>query len=107
MEAVSHAGRALGILANYGLVITAKNQVTSKLLDNTSEGAMIYIMNGIEESQHLIGTVICGVAGIKSDVSISINCNVLAPSQLVPRHLETGIHKEEGIALQEAKNLAI
>ncbi|KAF9129165.1 hypothetical protein BGX30_014054 [Mortierella sp. GBA39] len=33
--------------------------------------------------------------------------NVLAPSQLVPRHLETGVHKEEGIALQEAKNLAI
>ncbi|KAF9129164.1 hypothetical protein BGX30_014053 [Mortierella sp. GBA39] len=79
MEAVSHAGRALGILTNYGLVIATENKVTSKLLDKTSEGAKVYIMNGIEESQYLIGTVICGVAGIKSDVNISINCVHITP----------------------------
>lgn len=33
MEAISHAGTSLGILANDGLVLAAEKKVTSKLLD--------------------------------------------------------------------------
>jgi 20S proteasome subunit alpha 3 len=38
MEAISHAGAALGILASNGVVLAAEKLVTSKLLDHaTSE----------------------------------------------------------------------
>lgn len=33
MEAISHAGTALGILAKDGLILAAEKKITSKLLD--------------------------------------------------------------------------
>ncbi|GJJ68006.1 20S proteasome subunit alpha 3 [Entomortierella parvispora] len=64
MEAISHASTALGILAKDGLVIAAEKKVASKLLDETTGGEKIYIIND---------NMICGVAGITSDANILIN----------------------------------
>ncbi|KAG0288667.1 hypothetical protein BGZ96_007560 [Linnemannia gamsii] len=64
MEAISHASTALGILAKDGLVIAAEKKVASKLLDETSGGEKIYIIND---------NMICGVAGFTSDANILIN----------------------------------
>jgi 20S proteasome subunit alpha 3 len=36
MEAISHAGSALGILAKDGIVLAAEKKVTSKLLEQLS-----------------------------------------------------------------------
>ncbi|RIA96441.1 proteasome subunit alpha type-4 [Glomus cerebriforme] len=64
MEAISHAGTALGILASDGIVIAAEKKVTSKLLEQTTTSEKIYLLND---------NVICGVAGITADANILIN----------------------------------
>jgi 20S proteasome subunit alpha 3 len=64
MEAISHAGIALGILANDGVVIAAEKKVTSKLLEQTASSEKIYT---------LTDNMICGVAGITADANILIN----------------------------------
>jgi 20S proteasome subunit alpha 3 len=45
MEAISHAGTALGILASDGIVIAAEKKVTSKLLEQTTTSEKIYLLN--------------------------------------------------------------
>jgi len=45
MEAISHAGTALGILASDGIVIAAEKKVTSKLLEQTTTSEKIYVLN--------------------------------------------------------------
>ncbi|ODV89322.1 hypothetical protein CANCADRAFT_138320 [Tortispora caseinolytica NRRL Y-17796] len=62
LEAISHAGMSLGILANDGVVLAAERKVTSKLLEQQAE--KIYRIND--------GTV-CSVAGYQSDASILID----------------------------------
>eukprot|EP00158_Paraphelidium_tribonemae_P004036 Partr_v1_DN26529_c2_g1_i4_m4051 putative The proteasome is a multicatalytic proteinase complex which is characterized by its ability to cleave peptides with Arg, Phe, Tyr, Leu, and Glu adjacent to the leaving group at neutral or slightly basic pH. The proteasome has an ATP-dependent proteolytic activity (By similarity) len=42
MEAISHAGTALGILATDGIVIAAEKKTTSKLLEQTKTSEKIY-----------------------------------------------------------------
>ncbi|KAF9973262.1 Proteasome subunit alpha type-4 [Actinomortierella ambigua] len=64
MEAISHASTALGILSKEGVVIAAEKKVASKLLDQTTGGEKIYIIND---------NMICGVAGITSDANILID----------------------------------
>ncbi|CAG8697267.1 5118_t:CDS:2, partial [Dentiscutata erythropus] len=64
MEAISHAGTALGILASDGIVIAAEKKVTSKLLEQTTTSEKIYLLND---------NVICGVAGITADANFLIN----------------------------------
>jgi 20S proteasome subunit alpha 3 len=64
MEAISHAGIALGILAKDGVVIAAEKKVTSKLLEQTASSEKIYT---------LTDNMICGVAGITADANILIN----------------------------------
>ncbi|GET04320.1 proteasome subunit alpha type-4 [Rhizophagus clarus] len=64
MEAISHAGTALGILASDGIVIAAEKKVTSKLLEQATTSEKIYLLND---------NVICGVAGITADANILIN----------------------------------
>ncbi|KAF0475965.1 proteasome subunit alpha type-4 [Gigaspora margarita] len=64
MEAISHAGTALGILASDGIVIAAEKKVTSKLLEQTTTSEKIYLLND---------NVICGVAGITADANYLIN----------------------------------
>ncbi|CAH1755863.1 7955_t:CDS:2 [Entrophospora sp. SA101] len=64
MEAISHAGTALGILASDGIVIAAEKKVTSKLLEQSATSEKIYMLNN---------NVVCGVAGITADANILIN----------------------------------
>lgn len=64
LEAISHAGIALGILAKDGVVIAAEKKVTSKLLEQTASSEKIYSLND---------NMICGVAGITADANILIN----------------------------------
>ncbi|KAG0175063.1 protein with putative role during mitosis [Apophysomyces sp. BC1034] len=64
MEAISHAGIALGILAKDGIVVAAEKKVTSKLLEQTASSEKIYRLND---------NMICGVAGITADANILIN----------------------------------
>ena len=46
MEAISHAGTALGILAKDGVVLAAEKKVTSKLLEqDTTSTEKLYILN--------------------------------------------------------------
>jgi len=45
MEAISHAGTALGILTKEGIVLAAEKKVTSKLLESMSSNEKIYPLN--------------------------------------------------------------
>lgn len=63
MEAISHAGTALGVLGSDGVVLAAEKKVTSKLLEQSLTPEKIYVLND---------NVICGVAGITSDANTLI-----------------------------------
>lgn len=60
MEAISHAGTALGILGTDGIVLAAEKKVTSKLLEQATSTEKIYALSK---------NIICVVAGIDSDAS--------------------------------------
>jgi 20S proteasome subunit alpha 3 len=45
MEAISHAGTAIGVLATDGIVLAAEKKVTSKLLDQDSSTEKLYVLN--------------------------------------------------------------
>ena len=53
MEAISHAGTVMGILAKDGIVLAAEKKVTGKLLDQSAEkegsyggsGEKIFLLN--------------------------------------------------------------
>jgi 20S proteasome subunit alpha 3 len=64
MEAISHAGAALGILAKDGIVLAAEKKIISKLLDNEKKTEKMYKLD-----DHIA----CAVAGITSDANILIN----------------------------------
>jgi 20S proteasome alpha/beta subunit len=59
MEAISHAGTALGILSKEGIVLAAEKKTTSKLLESVSREKIYSIDTGI----------CCAVAGITSDAN--------------------------------------
>jgi 20S proteasome subunit alpha 3 len=64
MEAISHAGTAVGILTKDGVVLAAEKKVTSQLLEST----------GIAEKMYKIDEhIVCAVAGITADANILIN----------------------------------
>ena len=48
MEAISHAGMALGIMSKEGIVLAAEKKTTSKLLENVSR-EKIYKLNEYDE----------------------------------------------------------
>jgi 20S proteasome subunit alpha 3 len=48
LEAISHAGTALGILAKDGIVLAAERKVTSKLLEQDTSAEKLYILNEYE-----------------------------------------------------------
>lgn len=57
LEAISHAGTALGILAKDGIVLAAERKVTSKLLEQDTSAEKLYILNEytfIEQGQRSI-----------------------------------------------------
>eukprot|EP00761_Pharyngomonas_kirbyi_P010886 gb/GECH01010909.1/.p1 GENE.gb/GECH01010909.1/~~gb/GECH01010909.1/.p1 ORF type:complete len:250 (+),score=64.47 gb/GECH01010909.1/:1-750(+) len=64
MEAISHAGTALGIQAKDGIILAAEKKITSKLLDNEQESEKFY-----QVDNHIA----CAVAGITADANILIN----------------------------------
>ena len=45
MEAISHAGTSLGILAKDGVVLAAEKKVASKLLESLRSSEKIYLLN--------------------------------------------------------------
>jgi len=70
MEAISHAGSVLGVLAKDGVVLAAEKKVTGKLLDLTSDGGY----GGSGEKIYLLNSnVIGGVAGINADANSLVN----------------------------------
>eukprot|EP00158_Paraphelidium_tribonemae_P004038 Partr_v1_DN26529_c2_g1_i6_m4056 putative The proteasome is a multicatalytic proteinase complex which is characterized by its ability to cleave peptides with Arg, Phe, Tyr, Leu, and Glu adjacent to the leaving group at neutral or slightly basic pH. The proteasome has an ATP-dependent proteolytic activity (By similarity) len=74
MEAISHAGTALGILATDGIVIAAEKKTTSKLLEQTKTSEKIYPL-----SDHMA----VAVAGITSDANTLISyCRNAAQTHL-------------------------
>merc|ERR1719353_993217 len=64
MEAINHAGTAMGILASDGIVLAAEKKLTSKLLEPTKMSEKMYMID-----EH----VACAVAGITADANILIN----------------------------------
>lgn len=63
MEAISHAGTVLGVLAKDGVVLAAEKKVTGKLLDLSGakeggyggSGEKIYLLNSCVSSADIIG----------------------------------------------------
>ena len=45
MEAISHAGTCLGVLASNGVVLAAEKKIASKLLEHTRSSEKIFILN--------------------------------------------------------------
>ncbi|XP_073813501.1 proteasome alpha3 subunit [Musca autumnalis] len=64
MEAISHAGTCLGILAEDGILLAAECRNTNKLLDPSIFAEKIYKLND---------NMVCSVAGITSDANVLTN----------------------------------
>ncbi|VEL30836.1 unnamed protein product [Protopolystoma xenopodis] len=64
MEAVSHAGTCLGIVAKDGIVLAAERRFINKLLDESTFSEKIYKIND---------DIACAVAGITADATVLIN----------------------------------
>lgn len=64
MEAISHAGTAVGILSSEGVVLAAEKKFASKLLEPSKSSEKMYMVD-----EH----VACAVAGITADANILIN----------------------------------
>jgi 20S proteasome subunit alpha 3 len=64
MEAISHAGTAVGILSSEGVVLAAEKKITSKLLEPSKNSEKMYLVD-----EH----VACAVAGITADANILVN----------------------------------
>jgi len=72
MEAISHAGTVLGVLATDGVVLAAEKKVTGKLLDLSAVKDSGYGGSG-EKIFLLNSNVIGGVAGITADANSLVN----------------------------------
>jgi len=64
LEAISHAGTSLGILAEDGILLAAEKRNTNKLLDEVNFSEKIYKLNE---------DLCCSVSGITSDANVLIN----------------------------------
>jgi 20S proteasome subunit alpha 3 len=64
LEAISHAGTSLGILADDGILLAAEKRNTNKLLDEVNFSEKIY---------KLTDDLCCSVSGITSDANILIS----------------------------------
>merc|ERR1712216_575655 len=64
MEAIGHAGAAIGVQATNGVVLAAEKKTTSKLLESDKTSEKMYMVD-----RH----VACAVAGIRADANILIN----------------------------------
>src|SRR5271169_3254274 len=76
MEAISHAGTAIGVLATDGIVLAAEKKVTSKLLEQDSSAEKLYVLNEYSRLFQFtanLSATICAVAGMTADANILIN----------------------------------
>ncbi|KAG6864943.1 hypothetical protein C0991_006172 [Blastosporella zonata] len=86
MEAISHAGTVLGVLAKDGVVLAAEKKVTGKLLDLSGakeggyggSGEKIYLLNSKTYDDLAVlscafSNVIGGVAGLTADANSLVN----------------------------------
>eukprot|EP01136_Pigoraptor_vietnamica_P016646 Opistho-1_new@60808 len=64
LEAISHAGTCLGVLASDGIVLAAEKRITSRLLEQDHTMEKIYKLNE---------DMACAVAGITADANTLIN----------------------------------
>lgn len=64
MEAIGHAGAAVGVMSPDGVVLAAEKKTASKLLDTNKRSEKMYQID-----KHLM----CAVAGITADANILIN----------------------------------
>ncbi|QSL67023.1 hypothetical protein MERGE_001410 [Pneumocystis wakefieldiae] len=64
LEAISHAGTALGVMSVDGIVLAAEKKIISKLLEKNISTEKIYVID-----DHMI----CAVAGVTADANILIN----------------------------------
>jgi 20S proteasome subunit alpha 3 len=72
MEAISHAGTVIGVLATDGVVLAAEKRVTGKLLDLSGSKEGGYGGSG-EKIFLLNSNVIGGVAGLTADANSLVN----------------------------------
>lgn len=79
LEAISHAGTAIGILAKDGIVLAAERKVTSKLLEQDSTQEKIYTLND---------NVVVAVAGMTADAGILINTARVAAQRYLQNYGE-------------------
>merc|ERR1712054_105793 len=80
MEAIGHAGAALGILAKDGVVLAAEKIVTSKLLEVEKTSEKMYMVDDY---------IACAVAGIRADANILINRARLVAQQYQFKYQES------------------
>lgn len=92
MEAISHAGTVMGVLAKDGVILAAEKKVTGKLLDLSiakeggygGSGEKIFLLNKcvrrilrrklfILMSKSLPSNVVAGVAGLTADANSLVN----------------------------------
>ena len=59
LEAISHAGTALGILAKDGIVLAAERKVTSKLLEQDTSAEKLYTINEYDTSTFVSTRISC------------------------------------------------
>ncbi|CAO1616663.1 unnamed protein product [Sympodiomycopsis kandeliae] len=64
MEAISHAGTVLGILAKDGVILAAEKKVTGKLFEQDKSSEKIYVLG-----DNILG----GFAGVTSDANTLVN----------------------------------
>merc|ERR1712205_49833 len=64
MEAIGHAGAAIGVQATNGVVLAAEKKTTSKLLESDKTSEKMYLVDN---------HIACAVAGIRADANILIN----------------------------------
>ncbi|KAJ7187947.1 proteasome subunit alpha type 4 [Mycena filopes] len=86
MEAISHAGTVLGLLAKDGVVLAAEKKVTGKLLDlsATKEGGY----GGSGEKIFLLSSnVIGGLAGLTADANSIAQQHLLSYDEEIPVEL--------------------
>jgi len=79
MEAIGHAGAAVGILAKDGIVLGAEKKVTSKLLESGSKTEKMFKIDS-----HLA----CAVAGITADANILVNYAQLSAQRYTYQYQE-------------------
>mmetsp|Transcript_8728 Transcript_8728/g.26230 ORF Transcript_8728/g.26230 Transcript_8728/m.26230 type:complete len:254 (-) Transcript_8728:102-863(-) len=72
MEAIGHAGAAVGVKSSEGVVLAAEKKITSKLLEMSKSSEKMYVID-----DHIA----CAVAGITADANILINKARLSAQQ--------------------------